>query len=225
MSVAHFNSLYASNPDPWNVTGSWYEQRKIALVLASLPDARHSFAYEPACGTGEMTAQLARRCDKVLASDSSPHAVEAARKRTADLPNVEVAQHVLPEAWPPGDGQFDLVVISELGYYLQPAALGELASRCAASLRPGGTLVACHSLLPFDDRLLRTPMVHDTLSAALARAHPAGTGASITASVRHDEPEFRIEVWRVPGLARPGVGGGSNQTDRQNAPFALKATR
>ena len=200
VSVAHFDALYAGNPDPWNVAGSWYEQRKIALLMAALPKPRYAYAYEPACGTGELSARLARRCDRLLASDASPHAVEAARARTASLSSVEVALHRLPNDWPADDAKFDLVVVSELGYYLKAGALQQLALRCAASLQPGGTLVACHSLLPFDDRLRPTPEVHAILSAALSRtSYRSSQGLpAMRAVVQHDEPEFRLEVWLAP---------------------------
>ena len=41
--------LYADGADPWRA-GSWYERRKRAVVLASLPRERYRRAFEPGCG-------------------------------------------------------------------------------------------------------------------------------------------------------------------------------
>ncbi len=35
--VPDFEALYVRDPDPWQVGSSWYEQRKLSIVLASLP--------------------------------------------------------------------------------------------------------------------------------------------------------------------------------------------
>jgi LmbE family N-acetylglucosaminyl deacetylase len=71
--AARFAELYADGADPWRA-GSWYERRKRAVVLASLPRERYRRAFEPGCGTGELTRELAARCDAVLASGwSGPH--------------------------------------------------------------------------------------------------------------------------------------------------------
>jgi len=81
----HFEALFAARPDPWGSDILWYEQRKRAALLASLPRVRFVRAYEPACGNGALTEALAPRCDHLLASDSSPSAVALARARVAQL--------------------------------------------------------------------------------------------------------------------------------------------
>eukprot|EP01133_Synstelium_polycarpum_P020119 gene20119-24126_t len=88
-----------------------------ALLLASLPQRRYRHAYEPGCGNGELTVELARRCDRVLAADLSAEALRLARQRLLDAgcdANVSLAQHRLPQDWPriaPGAEKFDLVVL------------------------------------------------------------------------------------------------------------------
>jgi hypothetical protein len=56
--VERFATLSADGNDPWD-TGSWYERRKRALMLAALPQERYGTALEPGCGTGELTVELA----------------------------------------------------------------------------------------------------------------------------------------------------------------------
>jgi len=179
----HFEQLYAASPDPWQVRDSWYEQRKRAIVLASLHKPRYRNVYEPGCGNGEMSAALAARCDRLLAVDGAASAVAAARARLAGLPGCTVAQANLPADWP--QDQFDLIVISELAYYFEGAALQALAGAAARSLAPGGMLLLCHWRHDFDDRASSTDVAHATFGAA----------PGLLPSLRHLERDFLLEAW------------------------------
>lgn len=180
----YFDAMYHGNPDPYAVRTRWYEQRKRAVLLASLPRQRYASAFEPGCGSAELTVQLADRCQRLLASDFSGPAVAAARERTAGLTHVRVAQHTLPKDWPAAQGPFDLIVLSEVGYFLEAAALREVARHCADSLSEDGTLVACDWRPDFAERALAT----DTVHAALA-------DLGLSRLVRHDEADFLLQVW------------------------------
>jgi LmbE family N-acetylglucosaminyl deacetylase len=139
--VARFAALYAGGADPWSGE-SWYERRKRAVVMASLPCERYRVAFEPGCGTGELTVALAGRCAAVSASDPVPDAVRRARARTADLAGVRVDRAALPDAVP--HDPIDLAVFSEILYYLDDATVLATLDRTLATLRPGGDLVAVH---------------------------------------------------------------------------------
>jgi SAM-dependent methyltransferase len=139
--VSRFAALYADGADPWSVD-SWYERRKRAVVMASLPREGYGVAFEPGCGIGELTVALAGRCAAVSASDPVPDAVRRARARTADLAGVRVDRAALPDAVP--DDPIDLAVFSEILYYLDDATVGATLDRTLAALRPGGDLVAVH---------------------------------------------------------------------------------
>ena len=116
--------MFAGNDDPWSFRSRWYEMRKRAMTLASLPRARYGNAFEPGCANGELSAELAARCDRLLISDGTRRAVDSARGRVSSLPHVEVMQAWVPDDWP--QQAFDLVVISELGYFLSPDALEKI---------------------------------------------------------------------------------------------------
>lgn len=180
----YFESLYGEAEDPYGLRTRWYEQRKRDVLLAALPHRRYAKAYEPGCGAGELTVALAARCDDVLASDFSPRAVQTAKNRTADLANVRVVSHVLPQDWPQGDAPFDLIVVSEVGYFLDAPAMRTLADLCAASLGVDGVLVACNWRPAFAERALSTDAVHGAF---------ASTGLART--VHHAEDDFLLEVW------------------------------
>ena len=128
--------------DPWGVDSRWYEQRKRDLLLAALPRVHFELVLEVGCSTGALTAALSTRADHVLAVDSSETALEGARRRLAGEPRTEVARLDVPAEWP--DDSFDLVVVSEVGYFLSPAALERLVTRVAGSLMPDGVVVLCH---------------------------------------------------------------------------------
>lgn len=191
-SEAYFEAMYRDDADPYRVRTRWYEARKRAVLLSALPVRRFRCADEPGCGAGELTAELAARCDRLLASDFQPAAVASAQQRTAAWRHVKVVQHRLPQDWPASDddvtdpwrGPFDLIVLSEVGYFLNAAEMTAVAAHCRASLAPDGTLVACDWRPEFRERSLSTHAVHRSLA-----------GLGLSTLVRHEEADFLLQVW------------------------------
>lgn len=179
----YFAEMYREQGDPYGVRTRWYEQRKRQLVLASLPRPRFGNAFEPACGVAELTAALAARCDRVLASDFNDAVLATARERTRDLPQIRIESRILPRDWPHAAAPFDLVVLGEIGYFLSEAELAETARQCAATLADDGVLVACHWRPAFEQRTVPTDRIHALL------------GAGLHSLVRHAEDDFLLQVW------------------------------
>ena len=142
LSASYFEEMYSAAPDPWSLAARWYEQRKYDVTLASLTRPRYRRAFEPGCSVGVLTQRLAARCDELLATDVTPAAVDAASQRLAGDPSVQIRTLAVPQEWP--DGSFDLIVISEIGYYLSVADLRRLVDRCVESLDRDGELVVVH---------------------------------------------------------------------------------
>jgi SAM-dependent methyltransferase len=138
----HFDALYQDSPDPWQVGSAWYERRKYALTVASLPRERYQHGLEPGCSIGELTRLIADRCDRLLAFDFAEVAVRAARASLRSRPNVRVERRSLPEELP--EGSYDLIVVSEVLYYLSAPDLASAADGLIARLDDGGDLVAVH---------------------------------------------------------------------------------
>lgn len=184
--------LHRDETDPWGLSELWYERRKRALTLALLPRERFRRGLEIGCSVGELTVDLANRCEAVVAVDSSAAAVDAARRRLAETTpprrdgrgdlRVEVRHATVPEQWPEGD--FDLVVVSEVGYFLSPAALDGLIERIRGSLRPDGVLVLCHWRHPVEGWPLRADDVHEAVVGSGLRPVQA----------RHVERDFESVV-------------------------------
>ncbi|MDR6236989.1 class I SAM-dependent methyltransferase [Pseudomonas oryzihabitans] len=163
VSMSYFDTLYAGNADPWDYRHRWYEARKRDLTLAILPHRRYTKGYEPGCSTGELSRRLAERCDHLLVSDGNASAVATASARLADQHHVEVRHLLLPGGWP--EGAFDLIVISEIGYYLGEQGLDALLDHAHSALLPGGVLLGCHWRHPIDGCSLTGDQVHERLAA------------------------------------------------------------
>lgn len=188
LPAAYFERLYEKASDPWSLAERWYEERKYAVTLSSLPRPRFRRAFEPGCSVGVLTQLLARRCDELISTDVAAQAVAAARRRIASLPNVTVGRMEVPKQWP--DGEFDLIVLSELGYYLSPRSLVTLIDRVLSSLTADGTLVAVHWRHPVADYPLTGDEVHTVLCHDQRLARLA----------EHVEADFRLEVFTRPGV-------------------------
>lgn len=180
---AYFDKAYANDPDPWRLRSSWYEARKRAVLLAALPKPTFRRAFEPGCATGELTVELATRARSLLALDLHFATAQTARQRLAAQPHVVVGQGEIPRDWP--DGTFDLIVLSELGYYFEEADWAQVAALVANALTADGTLLACHWRHSFAQRRIPTDTVHGTL-ANLPGMH---------SHVQHLEPDFALDVW------------------------------
>lgn len=183
-----FDELYRRDADPWRVRTDWYERRKLAVVLASLPRERYTAALEIGCSIGVTTLALAARCDHVTALDASPRALELARRELADLPagGVELVEAIVPEQLP--TGRYDLVVLSEVGYFISPRRVDALAAALPHRLTGGGDLLAVHWRLDADRLATPGDDVHRRLG-----------GQGLDELVHHTEREFVLQVWRRDG--------------------------
>jgi hypothetical protein len=122
--------------------GASYELRKYGDLLDSLEGRRFRRGWEIGCSTGDFTGQLAGFCDELLATDISPVAVSRARARLARRRSIRIERRSFPQ-----DGivePADLIVCSDVLYYLDESLLRLAVARIEGSLRPGGTFVAVH---------------------------------------------------------------------------------
>lgn len=145
---AYWEDIF-SNKDPWDYSNP-YEALKYDQTMALLDGRRFDSALEIACAEGEFTRRLAETCDSVLATDIAPSAVERAARKLAGLGNVTCQRLDLLR----DDlvGQYDLIVCSEVLYYLEDEELlGRFAAKVVEHLRPGGWFVTAHACLASDE--------------------------------------------------------------------------
>ena len=179
---SYFDAVYDGGLDPWGFESRWYEQRKRTITLAALPRPRYRRAFEPGCAIGLLTRELAGRCDEVVAWDLHPAVVSECETRCADLTNVRIATGAVPDRWPPGE--FDLVLLSEVAYYLDVDGIDVLVGDVQSSLVPGGAVVAVHWLGETDYPLTGAE-THRLLDTKLGLRH----------QIHHSDPEFVLDVW------------------------------
>lgn len=178
----YFEDVYAASDDPWDLVSA-YEQRKYALTVASLPRPSYASGFEPGCSIGVLTELLAQRCDRLLATDGARAPLAEAARRA---PTAEVALASVPRDWPAGP--FDLVVVSELLYYLPAEDRRRTLERIGDTLSTDGHLVAVHWRHPFEEAECDGDVVH-------AEVGRFATGARWSRIVEHVEPDFRLEVF------------------------------
>ena len=191
MSAEFFDATYSRNDDPWGFETRWYEKRKRAVTLAALPAERYSNALEIGSSIGVLTQALAERVDAILAVDISQAAVDRTRERLAGAAAaaavaVTVERVDVAENFP--EGQYDLVLLSEVGYYFSEDGLDRVLAGIRDSLTENGTVVACHWRHPVSDYPVSGDDVHRTLAA-----FALGAGWSLIAY--HLEADFVLDVY------------------------------
>ncbi|BCW65516.1 hypothetical protein NicSoilB4_02790 [Arthrobacter sp. NicSoilB4] len=182
-----FDAVHSGTDDPWEYTTSWYEHRKRTLTLAALPGLNYTAGLEIGCSIGTLSVELAQRCASFLAVDASSAALAHAARCLEHLPAARTRHLTVPQDWP--DGRFDLIVVSEVGYYLAPGELAQLFERVEAALLPGGTLALCHWRHPISGWELDGDSVH-----AAARRQLGWADAGL-----YRERDFILEVLIAPG--------------------------
>ncbi len=147
--IEHLVGLYAASEDPWNHHTSAYEAAKYRETLATIGPGPFHLALEIGCGNGSLARLLAPRCERLIVMDCIPAACTAARKHLAGLAHVSVLEGTapdgLPAIWP------DLIVLSEVLYFMTPAEIARLAEFLRSHAR--GPIIAVNWTGPTDEPL------------------------------------------------------------------------
>jgi protein-L-isoaspartate O-methyltransferase len=156
----YFEDMYRQNPDPWDFETSDYEAQKYQTTIEALPNPRYSNALEVGGSIGVLTALLAQRCDSVLSLDVSQTAQQQAIARCQDLPQVRFNIAQVPQDFP--QETFDLILLSEVGYYLSWSDLKQTQQLIIKYLKTNGHLLLVHWTLFAKDYPLTGDQVHDS---------------------------------------------------------------
>jgi SAM-dependent methyltransferase len=176
MTAADFEARYRRDPDPWAYTTSAYERDKYAATLGACGEGPFAAALELGASIGVFSTLLAPRCRSLVTVDASETAVSSARRRLAGRQSVTTIIGAIPQDIPRRD--YDLVVASEILYYLTGSRLDATLEMVRDCTRPGARLVAVHWRPPGPDRPLDAVTVHDRLRRLpwLATVMAGGTG-------------------------------------------------
>ncbi|SUD90061.1 class I SAM-dependent DNA methyltransferase [Psychrobacter phenylpyruvicus] len=208
-SESYFDALYQDNTDPWQYQTRWYERRKRDMCLAVLPQAEYGRAIELGCGNGVFSELLAQRCQSLLSIDGNKQAVQLAQQRLADLPHVRVIQGVIPEVLLTIDNEpisdnplalkapFDLIVISEILYYLAADDIDTVIAWIEQNLATGGTVLCCHWRYDIEGFELNGEKVHQRLYQAFNQIKQANTHAlTFTHQSKVVDSDFLLDIWQ-----------------------------
>lgn len=190
LDAAFFNNLYQQNQDPWNFDESEYEKNKYEQTMKLIPKERYENVFEIGCSNGAFTLLLVQKCEKLLAVDSSSIAVENAKKRLSAFPQVLVREMEIPKEYP--DDKFDLILLSEVGYFLTESDLAIAKNKMIHSLVSGGNLILVH-WTPFVEEF---PLTGDQVHEVFLRS---AAGMEENFPLRHlsqrIEPQFRMDLF------------------------------
>ncbi|MBW4517670.1 MAG: nodulation S family protein [Timaviella obliquedivisa GSE-PSE-MK23-08B] len=157
---SYFEKMYRENPDPWQFETSEYERKKYATTIATLPKSRYRSAFEIGGSIGVLTEKLADRCDALLSIDVSETAQAKAIQRCQNFPQVRFQIMQVPQQFP--DESFDLILVSEVGYYLSWQDLHQTQTHILNHLQVGGNLLLIHWTLYAEDYPLSGDDVHES---------------------------------------------------------------
>jgi predicted TPR repeat methyltransferase len=164
-AASAFDRLYAGSADPFcaEVPHYRYQRRKYQSLLSMLPRRPYRNALDIGCGLGTFARMLAPHAGSVLGTDISGTAVERARALSVAQANLHYA--CLDVLNDDADvGRFDLIVLADTLYYIEPLAdtdLAAIARRTAGLLAPGGLmLLVNHHFFGFDGASRLTRRIH-----------------------------------------------------------------
>ncbi|MDO6587664.1 class I SAM-dependent methyltransferase [Salipiger sp. 1_MG-2023] len=167
----HLETLYANGDDPWGFRTSAYEQAKFRATRAALGRPAYSSTLELGCGNGELARHIAPICGQYTGVDAVETALQAARRA---VPGGHFVQLFLPAPLP--GGPHDLIILSEILYFLDPDGIRALAAQIDGRW-PGAELL-CVIWLGHSGNPLQGRDALDLFRGATSRAwHRAGGGA------------------------------------------------
>ena len=155
-----FEALYQQNSDPWQFETSEYEAQKYMATLAALPQPLYHSGFEIGGSIGILTEKLAARCQSLLSVEVSTIAQSQAIKRCHHLTNIDFQMMSVPQEFP--DKSFDLIVLSEVGYYWCREDLEKAQNLMLDRLRSQGHLLLVHWIVDARVLPLTGNQVHDT---------------------------------------------------------------
>lgn len=185
-SATHFARLYKANPDPWSFATSRYERAKYRATIAALGRRRFGSALEVGCSIGVLTRMLAPRCDRLFGIDIIAAPLAYARRRCTGFQGLHFRRMTVPAEWPAG--QFDLVVLSEVLYFLAGSDIERCARRAVGSTRLGGHILLVNWLGISDD---------PTTGEQAAERFIAAAHCSVVRGEHHET--WRLDLLRVRG--------------------------
>jgi len=159
LGAQYFDEMYKCDKDPWNFDSSPYEKEKYRKTISLLGSTNYCRGLEIGCSIGVLTRMLAGRCDELVAIDLSGEAIKIATERLAEYNNVTFINEGIPHYCI--EGTFDLILLSEVGYYLSHEDLKLAKQQIIEHLNKEGMLILVHWTNFVADYPLTGDQVHE----------------------------------------------------------------
>jgi SAM-dependent methyltransferase len=151
----HFETFYSrTTRDAWGYEQSTFCHRRFAILVEMLPQEPIGAALEVGCAEGHFTQMLSQHAKQVVACDISEVAIKRAEYNCAGLKNVSFVRVDVREGLPAGS--FDLILCSDVLYYLSKKEAARVLESFARILRPGALLMFSNEWHP-NHRCLLNP--------------------------------------------------------------------
>jgi predicted TPR repeat methyltransferase len=187
LSEDYFNDVYSHHDDPWKFETSPYELAKYEATIAALPSGKYKNAFEIGCSIGVLTQMLAGRCDNLLSVDAAEAPLAKARQRLKGVKQVTIEKMMVPDQFPAN--QFDLILMSEVGYYLSMPDLQRLQELIISSLEVNGNLLLVHWTPFVPDYPLTGDEVHDSFMKF------SGNGKPFKHLLHQQQKTYRLDLF------------------------------
>lgn len=157
--------LYEQNSDPWNFQTSDYEKQKFVATRAALNHRHFNNVLELGCSNGELASYLAPQATNYTGLDAITKPLEVAKLRA---PKASFEKVVLP-AMPLSLRPFDLIVLSEILYFLSAEEIAKQAAFCTDHSPRAEYLLV--NFLGETERELQGKEALDLFKACLVESH------------------------------------------------------
>lgn len=165
-----FNKKFLRYSDPWRYQTTVHEQNRFQVMERAIQDRRYEQALEIGCYQGLFSERLLALTRDLTCLDISPVALKRCRRRLEAVlgsrewasrggrwrPQVEYVRANF-RSWDPLPKRYDLIVMGDVFYYLEPAlklrkhfgeaihsTLPDAARRVVGWLKPGGRMLMTH---------------------------------------------------------------------------------
>jgi LmbE family N-acetylglucosaminyl deacetylase/SAM-dependent methyltransferase len=159
LSENYFDEVYLQKEDPWDLATSGYERDKYDTTVAALPRTLYNSALEIGCSIGVLTETLLQKCQNILAVDIADAPIAQAKYRMRNYPQARIEKMAVPDCFP--EELFDLIVMSEVGYFFSIKDLNTLQDKIVSHLNEKGQLLLVHWTPFVPDFPLTGDQVHD----------------------------------------------------------------
>lgn len=168
IDLAGFDAKFAGNDDPWRTFDDADEALKRGAILHGMGPGPWGRVLEIAAGNGSNSAAIAPRALRLDATEATASGTalvaKAIRTRAGRARAIRLA---VPARFP--RERYDIVVVAEVLYYLDPRAMRRTARDVARALGPGGTLVLAHHRIDFPDFAQHAAAIHRRFLKASGR--------------------------------------------------------